>query len=670
MHCIALRICIVSCMSLLLAHTTSAHEGHSHDDGGGHAADSHRRAPGVAFGPQEMPTGMLLPQAEGPRPWSDKPVLNDPNRFQIAIVTDRTGGHRPGIWMDAMRKINLLRPEFVVSVGDLIEGYTEDRQQLEREWAEFLGFIETLQMRFFFVAGNHDVINPVQHELWRQKFGDEWYSFDYKGVHFVCLNSEDTRNQIGAEQLAWLTDDLQKHADARWTLVFVHKPLWTYSERAAVSGNPDTTNWKKVESLLAGRPHTIFSGHVHHYTQYERNGGMNYYALATTGGTSRLRGNDYGEFDHIMWLTMEDDGPQLAVLRLDGILPPGVVTEESAERFRKFLELARLEVAPILLDNDQGFAAGDINIRLINEFGEEIQATGVIEGLPLRGLTVDPAQLSLKVGPVGVAESNMRVQFSESIDFSRLRETTLTATISTTGDNPLRAERLVPVVIDRRHTCPQITTAPVIDGIIEPWPEDTYQTPAEPVLLGSDRSWKGADDGSFAFHTAHDADNRLYFAFRVSDERLTPGDRIELLLDGRRLEIRREDPRLRWGAVRVSVAPPMPSSSRSELLVEAAGSDGAATSDYAVWSGRRRLPVEGATYAAQRIDGGYSVEISLPAHVVTRRQGADWRSFQLAVVQHDVDEPGGEKTRILWRGSPEVTRTNRGYGYFVREKGE
>ena len=70
--------------------------------------------------------GLLLPDLQGPQPWSDKPALSDPLRFSIAIMTDRTGGHRPGIWMQAVERINWLRPDFVVSVGDLIEGYTEN----------------------------------------------------------------------------------------------------------------------------------------------------------------------------------------------------------------------------------------------------------------------------------------------------------------------------------------------------------------------------------------------------------------------------------------------------------------------------------------------------------------------------------------------------------------
>ena len=62
----------------------------------------------------------------------------------------------------------------------------------------------------------------------------------------------------------------------------------------------------------------MFAGHRHNYKRFERNGKL-YYQLATTGGASQLRGVAQGEFDHIVWVTMKDDGPVLANLMLDGI---------------------------------------------------------------------------------------------------------------------------------------------------------------------------------------------------------------------------------------------------------------------------------------------------------------------------------------------------------------
>ena len=68
-----------------------------------------------------------------PASWTDLPFLNNPMDFQFAIVSDRTGGHRTGVFSRAMHQVNLLQPEFVMSVGDLIEGGTTNLNTLKKE---------------------------------------------------------------------------------------------------------------------------------------------------------------------------------------------------------------------------------------------------------------------------------------------------------------------------------------------------------------------------------------------------------------------------------------------------------------------------------------------------------------------------------------------------------
>ena len=77
----------------------------------------------------------------GKRPWTSLETLDSDNRFHFAIVTDRTGKERLNVFGPAMETVNLLQPSFVVSVGDLIEGYTKDRTQLKKEWDELDAFV-------------------------------------------------------------------------------------------------------------------------------------------------------------------------------------------------------------------------------------------------------------------------------------------------------------------------------------------------------------------------------------------------------------------------------------------------------------------------------------------------------------------------------------------------
>src|SRR5258706_10251379 len=239
------------------------------------------------------------------KPWSRLDFNNDPNHFQFVVVSDRTGGARPGVFEDGLRKINLLQPEFVMSVGDLIQGGTRDRLAIETQWRQFRSWVDQLEMPFFFVPGNHDISNEVMADEWIKRFGKSYYHFVYRDVLFLCLNTEDPPpTRMSAGQRDYVARALAENQKVRWTLVFMHKPLWDYEEE---------TGWREIEALLKGRKHTVFAGHRHDYTKFERND-QSYIVLATTGGGSKMRGRAFGEFDQAGWVTMTDHGPVLANL--------------------------------------------------------------------------------------------------------------------------------------------------------------------------------------------------------------------------------------------------------------------------------------------------------------------------------------------------------------------
>lgn len=261
-----------------------------------------------------------------PRPWTSLELNNDPDAFQFAIVSDRTGGARPGVFESAVGKINLLQPEFVMSIGDLIEGHETDMAQVEREWREFREIIAGFEMPFFLVPGNHDLKSDAMVEEWRRRFGPSYYHFRYRDVLFLCLNTEDPPpTHMSEAQAEYVRRALDENKDVRWTLVFMHKPLWDYEEE---------TGWDRIEAMIKDRPHTVFTGHRHSYMKFTRHG-HKYFVFATTGGSSKMRGLAEGQFDHIVWVTMMQDGPRIANLLLDGILDEDVRVANPPEGKRK-----------------------------------------------------------------------------------------------------------------------------------------------------------------------------------------------------------------------------------------------------------------------------------------------------------------------------------------------
>jgi 3',5'-cyclic AMP phosphodiesterase CpdA len=276
----------------------------------------------VAFSGSQPATKPAAPARDlqidvnGRNPWTHLRLNNDPSDFRFAIVSDRTGGHRAKIFSRAVDQLNMMQPEFVISVGDLIEGYTDDPNKVAAEWREFQSYVTRLQMPFFFTPGNHDIANPYQRKQWEEKFGPLYFHFVYRDTLFLLLNSNDPtgkEDRIAEQQIAWAKKVLDENNSVRWTVVVLHKPLWANLD-------VEKTGWLDVEKALGDRPYTVFAGHVHVFKKFVRNG-RNYYQLATTGGASKMRGIRYGEFDHITWVTMKKDGPVIANLLVDGIYP-------------------------------------------------------------------------------------------------------------------------------------------------------------------------------------------------------------------------------------------------------------------------------------------------------------------------------------------------------------
>ncbi len=137
----------------------------------------------------------------GPTPWTSDVFELEEDDFTFAIIADLTGGERQGVFSTAVEQLSWLDPTFVVSVGDLIEGGTEDSLQLATEWDSFGSRASKLSMPFFYLGGNHDLTNPMMRRFWENRFGRRYYHFVYEGVLFLMLDSEDYEEQCMKEIL-------------------------------------------------------------------------------------------------------------------------------------------------------------------------------------------------------------------------------------------------------------------------------------------------------------------------------------------------------------------------------------------------------------------------------------------------------------------------------------
>jgi 3',5'-cyclic AMP phosphodiesterase CpdA len=305
-----------------------------------------------------MVARVWLPSVGSARPWSltDR-LLAPPGGFTFGLLSDRTGLARPGVFERAVDVLNWLRPDFVVQIGDLIEGYTTDAAQLRAQWDEAERILDRLDVPLFRVVGNHDVSNDVMRSEWLRRHGLLHYHFRYDDVLFLVLDTCDPPQDlselggdgeheltpeklaelhamresdpeglrrkfeamadwdstvpaaISEEQIGYFERVLREHADARWTVVCMHMPAWQGDGHPAL---------ERLRAALGTRPYTMVAGHIHNYRR-EVIGGRDHIRLGPTGG-AWVRSGDEGNFDHVSLVRMASDEPRIANVVLDGVL--------------------------------------------------------------------------------------------------------------------------------------------------------------------------------------------------------------------------------------------------------------------------------------------------------------------------------------------------------------
>lgn len=565
----------------------------------------------------------------GPVPWTHLRAQNDAETFQFAIVADRTGGMRRGVFDSAVRKLNLLRPELVLSVGDLIEGYSENERRIERQWDEFDALVRGLSAPFFYVPGNHDLTNDLMRGVWRRRYGSTHYSFVYKNVLFVCLDSMDGGlHRISEAQTAWFRAELAKHEHVRWTLVFLHTPLWDDASGNDTQGTP----WAPLAAALGQRPYSVFAGHHHRYVKRELHN-RKYITLATTGGGSGLRGPGYGEFDHVVWVTMTQDGPELANLALEGIHDEGVRTDGSRAFQNSVLRDDTFKPSPIYYEG--AFRRGSSQLVVRNDRDVPLDVT-LTPGKD-SGFALTPGRIEVQLPPNSRGDYAFDVTslLATPRPFAKL-PLVWSARASEPNGAAFEFSGTTAISLVRLSNIPHAGRRVVADGSFNEWGRLPIRIDVPSQILRDAERHHGPGDASFEIGLSHSS-SMLSIAVRVTDDHVH-AERHRLPWDQDGIELR-VDPR------------PDPFRAHSQgrfdgqrFLTIAMSPSASADDD---WFAERHLrKPEEVEAAVVKTAKGFNAEFNIPKAELERLAGTELGLVRINIAINDGDPEG--QSQLWW----------------------
>ncbi len=218
------------------------------------------------------------------------PIVADKTPFEVLITTDMQGMTK-SVYEDSAKLIRASMNEskfgydFMLNLGDMVD----DGRNMNY-WRYFIdSHNETMAVLPQVVAaGNHDVaefnaangytpssIDVVTGDYTAMQLhfdlslhdNKNYYSFNYKGVHFVVLDTNDIteNNNLSFEQIEWLTEDLEANKD-NLIVVAMHKGIYSAGPH---QNDKEIVNMRKVLSKLFSdyKVELVLQGHDHIYSE-------------------------------------------------------------------------------------------------------------------------------------------------------------------------------------------------------------------------------------------------------------------------------------------------------------------------------------------------------------------------------------------------------------------
>ena len=321
--------------------------------------------------------------------------------FHFVIYGDRTGGVPAGlkILKQAVIDTNLLDPDLVMTVGDLIQGYNTTEDWMP-EMQEYKSIMNNLSMNWYPVAGNHDIYwsgknkPPGHHESnFEKHFGPLWYSFEHKNCGFVVLYSDEgdpktdrkgfhdfQQQQMSDAQLAFLDKALEQLKSMDHVMVFIHHPRW-------IEKRYQGSNWPAVHKRLvaAGNVKACFGGHIHMLHYDGPKDGIEYFTLGATGGHIQSDIPDAGFLHHMNVVTVRAEKISVSSIPVGAVFDPKKFTPEFHAAVGLARSVAPVQTSPPLKIAADGAVEGDVVMEIKNPSPGSVRGTLVFDSQDASG---------------------------------------------------------------------------------------------------------------------------------------------------------------------------------------------------------------------------------------------------------------------------------------------
>jgi len=236
---------------------------------------------------------------------------------------------QPQEFSDIVDLVIAEEPDIVIMVGDYVQIISTSHSYNLDAWARFTNITDRLghYAPIYGVLGNHDTkdyTGTLRLEYYFDAFElyDEpstYFSFDYAGVHFTLLNSEEQYNEgrITGTQYDWLVDDLTDTSRSM-KFVFAHEPLYPLKHiRSAMDRN--MTENVRLQQLFEDKNVTLFAaGHDHLFDRLTVNGVVH---LIAGGGGAPLYNTLWGSaYHHYLKIDVSTSQVDFTAIDLSGVV--------------------------------------------------------------------------------------------------------------------------------------------------------------------------------------------------------------------------------------------------------------------------------------------------------------------------------------------------------------